>query len=210
MEAKRSVDGHRGIFVGVEGIDAVGKRTQTSILNSWLRSKGLTTLTVSFPDYGTTIGREIKKFLLGTKNYPPEVRHMLFAANRWERKREVESALMRADVVIVNRYTESNLAYGVSNGLRLEWLMNLEVGLPKPDLVLVLDAPPSSLYQRRGHNKDKWERNTDLQVRARRAYLKLAGDFGCKVIDATGGIETASRAIIDAVSGALASRGRTV
>ncbi len=211
MEATRPVDGaSKGILVGIEGIDAVGKRTQTSILSSWLRAKNLTTHTMSFPDYGTTIGREIKRFLLGTRNYPPEVRHMLFAANRWERKNELESILLRTDVVIVNRYTESNLAYGISNGLKLEWLVNLEAGLPKPDLVLVLDAPPAALYPRRGLNKDRWERNTGLQEKTRKAYLKLAGDFGWKVISATGGIERTSHTLIAAVSDALAARSRTV
>ena len=124
----------------------MGKRTQTSILSSWLRSTGHTTRTVSFPDYETTLGREIKRFLLGTRNYPPEVRHMLFAANRWEKKDELKSILARTDIVIVNRYSESNLAYGVANGLKLEWLLNLETGLPKPDTVIVLDAPPAALH----------------------------------------------------------------
>lgn len=200
----------RGILIGIEGIDAVGKRTQTSILSSWLRAKNITTAMIAFPDYGTTIGREIKRFLLGTKNYPPEVRHMLFAANRWEKKNELESILSRTDVVIVNRYSESNLAYGISNGLNLEWLVNLEAGLPKPDLVFVLDAPPTALYPRRAFNKDKWERNTGLQERTRKAYLKLAGDFGWRVVNATGGIEMTSRALTGAVSAALDARRRTV
>ncbi len=200
----------RGILIGIEGIDAVGKRTQTSILSSWLRAKNITTAMIAFPDYGTTIGREIKRFLLGTKNYPPEVRHMLFAANRWEKKNELESILSRTDVVIVNRYSESNLVYGISNGLNLKWLVNLEAGLPKPDLVFVLDAPPTTLYPRRAFNKDKWERNTGLQERTRKAYLKLAGDFGWRVVNATGGIEMTSRALTGAVSAALDARRRTV
>ncbi|MGD1054537.1 MAG: dTMP kinase [Nitrososphaerales archaeon] len=202
--------GSKGILIGIEGIDAVGKRTQASILSSWLRSRGLTTRTISFPDYGTTLGREIRSFLLGTKNYPPEVRHMLFAANRWEKKDELESILSRTDIVIVNRYSESNLAYGVANGLRLEWLINLEAGLPKPDAVIVLDAPSTVLHSRRGPNQDEYERNSDLQERTRKAYLKLAGDFGWKVVNATEGIDAISQVLIGTVSDTLATLGRTV
>jgi len=202
--------GSRGALIGIEGIDAVGKRTQTTILGSWLRAKGYTARTVSFPDYGTTLGAEIKKFLLGSKNYPPEVRHILFAANRWEKKDELETILSESDIVIVNRYSESNLAYGVANGLRLEWLVNLEAGLPKPDAVIVLDAPPVELGSRRGRSKDEYERNLDLQERTRGAYLRLAGDFGWKIIDATGGIESTSLALISAVSDSLKAAGRTV
>jgi len=197
-------------FIGMEGIDAVGKRTQTSILSSLLASKGLSTRTISFPDYGTTIGREIRKFLQGTKSYPQEVRALLYAANRWERKGEIEAIISRTDVTIVNRYTGSNLAYGMSNGLRQDWLMTLEVGLPKPDLVIVLDAPPVHLRPRRGFNKDTYERNLGLQERARRAYLNLASELGWKVIDATQGIDPTSRAITSVVSSALSSRGRPV
>ncbi|MGD0145500.1 MAG: dTMP kinase [Nitrososphaerales archaeon] len=200
----------KGFLIGIEGIDAVGKRTQTSILSSWLRSRGHTTRTVSFPDYGTILGREIKRFLLGTMNYPPEVRHMLFAANRWEKKSELESILSKTDILIVNRYSESNFAYGVANGLKLEWLVNLEAGLPKPDTVIVLDAPPTALHSRRGPNKDEYERNTYLQERTREAYLKLAGDFGWKVIAAAGEIDATSQALIRAVSDSLKIAGRTV
>lgn len=202
--------GSKGFLIGIEGIDAVGKRTQTSILSSWLRSTGHTTHTVAFPDYETTLGREIKRFLLGTRNYSPEVRHILFAANRWEKKDELKSILARTDIVVVNRYSESNLAYGVANGLKLEWLLNLETGLPKPDTVIVLDAPPAVLHLRRGPNKDEYERNIGLQERTREAYLKLAGDFGWKVVDATGRIDATSRALIRTVSDSLKATGQTV
>ncbi|HEV2226980.1 MAG TPA: hypothetical protein VGR56_09295, partial [Nitrososphaerales archaeon] len=116
--------GTKGIFIAVEGIDAVGKRTQTSILSSWLASKGMETRTLSFPVYETVIGREIRRFLDGTVNYPQEVRALLYAANRWEKKSDLEAILASVDVTIVNRYTGSNLAYGISNGLDLEWLLN--------------------------------------------------------------------------------------
>jgi len=199
----------RGLLLSIEGIDAVGKRTQTSVLDSWLRSKGHTTRTVSFPDYGTALGVEIKKFLIGGRHYPPEVRHMLFAANRWEKKDELESILARTDVVIANRYSESNLAYGIASGLELGWLVNLEAGLPKADAVVVLDAPPAVLRSRRGRNKDEYESDVDLQERTRSAYVTLAGKFGWKVIDATGETKATSRALIGVVSDSLKVRGRT-
>jgi dTMP kinase len=201
--------GTRGIFVAIEGIDAVGKRTQTSILSSWLASKGMETRTLSFPVYETIIGREIRRFLDGTVNYPQEVRALLYAANRWEKKANLEEVLASTDVTIVNRYTGSNLAYGISNGLDLEWLVNLEAGLPKPDLVLVLDAPPAKLVPRRSRNKDSYERNINLQEKARSAYLMLAEKFGWKVVDASSGIDETRSTIESAVSQALDAGSKT-
>jgi len=195
----------RGVFIAIEGIDAVGKKTQTSILNSWLRSKSLSTRTLSFPVYETTIGKEIRKFLAGTVNYPPEVRAMLYAANRWETKAQLDAILSETDATIVNRYTGSNLAYGVSSGLALDWLLNLESGLPEPDAVLVLDAPPANLAPRRG-GKDSYERDASLQAKARRAYLELAAKFGWTVIDADRDIGETSEAIKAAVSRVLEGR----
>ncbi len=196
----------RGVFIAIEGIDAVGKKTQTSILRAWLGSKGLTTRTLSFPAYETVIGREIKKFLAGTVNYPQEVRAMLYAANRWEKKAELEEILSKTDAVIVNRYTGSNLAYGMSNGLELEWLLHLEDGLPRPDLVLVLDAPPYRLVPRRGDRKDSYEKNISLQEKARSAYLQLARRFGWTVVDAAGGIEETGQGVASVVSEMLEAR----
>jgi len=196
----------RGLFIAIEGIDAVGKRTQTSILKAWLGSKGLTTSTLSFPAYETVIGKEIKKFLAGAVDYPQEVRAMLYAANRWEKKSEIESTLSKTDVTIVNRYTGSNLAYGVSSGLDLVWLMHLEEGLPKPDLVIVLDAAPARLVPRRGDRKDSYERNISLQEKAREAYLTLAKKFGWTVVNAGGGIEETRHTLTSVVTKVLDGR----
>lgn len=179
----------RGVMVAIEGIDAVGKRTQSSLLNSRLRAKRLKTHLFSFPDYSTPIGVEISNFLRHKRHYPPEVRHLLFAANRWEKKEEVESALSSNDLVIVNRYSESNLAYGVSSGLPLDWLVGLELGLPRTDLVIVLDASPSELYGRRGSQKDRFEIDLGFQAKTRNAYLELARRFGWEVLNASRGIE---------------------
>jgi dTMP kinase len=196
----------RGVFIAIEGIDAAGKRTQASILRAWFGSKGMTTHALSFPAYETTIGKEIRKFLEGGIDYPQQVRAMLYAANRWEKKAELEAVLAKTDATIVDRYTGSNLAYGVSNGLDLEWLLKLEEGLPEPDLVLLLDASPTRLVPRRGDRKDSYERNISLQEKAREAYLSLAKRFGWSVIDANGGIEETSRALISVVSESLKAK----
>ena len=198
-----------GLFIAIEGVDAVGKRTQTSLLKSWLKAKGMSTRALSFPVYETTLGKEIRKFLARKASYPPQVRAMLYAANRWESKAELEGTLLRTDVTIVDRYSGSNYAYGISSGLELDWLIGLESGLPTPDLTLVLDASPADIAPRRG-TKDSYERNLDLQAKARKAYLDLAERFTWTVIDANGGIEETAEAIRAAVAQPLGARGRTV
>ena len=202
------MEGPKALLIAVEGIDAVGKRTQSSLLAAWLRSRGVASSLISFPDYGTVIGREIRSYLHGDRTYSAEVGHMLYAVNRWEKKAEIERLLAGSDAVVVNRYSPSNFAYGSARGLRLPWLMALEEGLPKADLVLVLDAPPTALTARRGPSKDNYERNIPYQERVRHAYLQLSRELGWTVIDAAQGVQGTSQLLTAAVTDALAARGR--
>jgi dTMP kinase len=173
-----------GWLIGIEGIDAAGKRTQSLLLSSWLRDRQLNCEVMSFPDYSTRIGKEIRAFLVGRRNYPNALKHILFAGNRWEKLNEIENLLKNNEILIVNRYTESNLAYGVANGLELNWLANLEKGLPSTDLVILLDAPSSVVRSRRLRSQDTYEADRRLQEDARRTYRRLARKLGWKVVDA--------------------------
>jgi dTMP kinase len=196
---------HHGYIIAIEGIDAVGKNTHSVLLSNWLRRRGIETVHLSFPDYDTPIGKEIKSFLSGRKSYPTELQHLLFAANRWEKSEEIKSYLQAGETIIVNRYTESNLAYGKANGLNVDWLTNLEKGLPKADLVIVLDASPRSLSSRRpGRIKDAYERSSPLQSKAQKAYRELARKDGWKLIDADGPVGDVQTAVLTIVKEALA------
>jgi len=168
------------------------------------------TTLVSFPDYETPIGREIKAFLSGERKYPNEVQHLLFAANRWEKYRELQSHLRAGETIIVNRYTQSNLAYGSAKGLGATWLANLENGLPKADLVIVLDASPTSLRSRRAETrKDDYEKSPDLQSKARMAYKALARKMNWKLVDADGSMADVQARVLFAVRRALKRDRRT-
>ena len=158
----------RGRIIAIEGIDAVGKRTQSLRLQNWFRRNGIKVTSLSFPDYETPIGREIKAFLAGKRDFQAEVRHMLFAANRWEKVSVIRESQIANEIVIVNRYTESNLVYGVANGLRLEWLAALEEGIPKSDLVIVLDAPSKAMASRRPGQRIHTKRTTSCRSASNR------------------------------------------
>ena len=103
----------------------------------------------------------------------------------------------------MDRYSGSNLAYGISNALDLERLLHHEERLPEPDQVLLLHASPTKLVPRRGDRKDSYERNMSLQEKARDAYTMLAKRFGWSVVDANGGIEETSKTLISVVSESL-------
>jgi dTMP kinase len=193
-----------GYIVAIEGIDAVGKNTHTLLLARWLRKNGVETARMSFPDYDTPIGKEIRSFLSGGRTYPTELQHLLFAGNRWEKLEEIKSRLRAGETIIVDRYTESNLAYGRANGLDTAWLAGLEKGLPRADLVIVLDASPHSLSSRRpGSSKDLYEKSSALQSKAQKAYRELARKHGWCLIDADGPVTDVQAEVVKTVRGAL-------
>lgn len=189
--------GRSGHIITIEGIDAVGKQTQTLLLVARLKNNKMKTATLSFPDYETPIGKEIHSFLSGRRTFVPELRHMLFAANRWEKAPLIDRYRESGKTVVINRYSESNIVYGAANGLDIEWLTALEEGLPKSDAVIVLDAPVKGLLSRRGATRDSYEKNLRLQERARELYKNLAPRFGWDVVDATGDRQTVHKSIVE-------------
>ena len=173
------------MIVTFEGGDQAGKKTQSALLAKRLKSLKIKTKLFSFPDYSTPIGKEIDKYLHGKRKFPPQTIHTLLAANRWEKVDEIKKAQEKNSVVIMNRYAESNLGYGLANGLKLPWLEGLDAGLPKSDLVIVLDVPQNESFKRKKQNRDKFEKNAKFSQTISRTYRKLAKKKRWKIIDAT-------------------------
>ncbi len=128
------------MIIVIEGGDQAGKLTQSTLLEKALKKRKIKTKVFHFPDYKTPIGKEIRKYLDGKRKFPPQVIHCLLAANRWEKLNEILTAQEKNSVLIMNRYYHSNLVYGITNGMKQKWLENLDAGLPKADLVILLDV----------------------------------------------------------------------
>ena len=173
------------MIIVFEGGDQAGKKTQSALLEKKLKTAKIKTTLFSFPDYSTPIGKEINKYLHGKRKFPPQVIHCLLAANRWEKLDEIKKAQQKNSIVIMNRYRESNLVYGLVNGLKLEWLENLDSGLPKSDLVIVLDVPQTESFSRKRSNRDRFEKNKDFSNKISRTYRKMAVKKKWKIVDAT-------------------------
>ena len=174
----------KGKIIVIEGADKAGKLTQSRLLIDSLKLAGRICVVMDFPDYTTPIGIEIRAILDGEREYPNELKHMLMSANRWERKREIESMVETGTIVVINRYYQSNLVYGVSNGLSINWLANLEKGLPREDIVIVLDVSPSVSSQRSGDGDlDSFEKDQKLLLEVNKNYRKLAKQFKWKIIN---------------------------
>ncbi|MCZ6615908.1 MAG: dTMP kinase [Thaumarchaeota archaeon] len=192
----------RGYLIVIEGIDQSGKKTQSLLLEERIRREGRDVTGISFPDYSTPIGREIKKTLNAKESTSPlQILHMLLAANRWERENEITSWLTGGKIVVANRYSPSNLAYGTSRGFDQAWLQNLESGLPDPDLVIVLDIDPTTSTTRKYQDRDLNERDIELLTNVSISYKKMAELNGWFIVSGDDTVERIHEEIWAVVKG---------
>ena len=172
----------KGKIIVIEGTDKAGKTSQSRLLAETLKASGKVCVILDFPDYTTPIGIEIKAFLEGKRDYPPEVKHLLFSANRWEKKKEIESMLENGTIIVMNRYWQSNLVYGMANGMDVNWLLRLDKCLPKENIVFVILVNPS-ISAKRAEMQDAFESDPQLAAKAYENYLKFAKQFRWRIID---------------------------
>ena len=173
------------MIIVIEGGDQAGKKTQSQLLAAKLNSKKLKTKLFSFPDYTTPIGKEISRYLEGEIELDPKIIHFLLAANRYEKIQEVNEAIEKNSILVMNRYYQSNWVYGLVNGMKLDWLEKLDSGLPKADLVIVLDVSQQESFKRKKTNRDKFEKNKSFYKKIAETYKTLAIKKRWKIVDAT-------------------------
>ena len=161
-----------GVLIAFEGLDQSGKETQAQLLRDRLRQDGNKSRVVSFPDYGTSIGEEIARALQGERDYPSDVMQLLYVANRYERRSDLERWLTGGLVIICDRYVASSIAYGTAQDLDPAWLTDIQRFLPEPNLTVLLDIMPETAARRKAVGRDRYERDLALLDRVRKSYLE--------------------------------------
>ena len=165
-----------GVLIVFEGLDQSGKQTQAELLRDRLKADGRKARLLSFPDYGTSIGEEIARALQGEREYGPDVMQLLYIANRYERKPDLQRWLDGGLVLVCDRYTASSIAYGEAQGLDPAWLQEMQKFLPSPALTIMLDITPETAVRRKSVDRDRYERDLAMQTRVRESYRRLASE----------------------------------
>lgn len=142
-----------GTIVAIEGADGVGKNTAATGLCRALQAAGKTAAVLGFPNYGETLGGvTIGRFLAGEISIPvtPEAAAVLYALDRFESRAATIEAAAAHDVLILDRYIASNMAYQAARvepaqaRAMMDWILALETGqfgLRAPDISIYLDTP---------------------------------------------------------------------
>jgi dTMP kinase len=173
-----------GLLIAFEGLDQSGKQTQAERLRDRLVESGRLVRLLSFPAYDTAIGGEIERALRGARDYGPDVMQLLYIANRYEWKPQIEQERARGTILLLDRYLASSIAYGEAQGLDPEWLRAIQKYLPQPDLTCLLDIAPRVSAERKTAGRDKYEQDLALLERVRQSYLRQAAADGWVRLDA--------------------------
>src|SRR5437867_12638869 len=189
-----------GSLIVFEGLDQSGKQTQAEMLRDRLKQDGRKARLVSFPDYGTSIGEEIARALQGERDYGPDVMQLLYVANRYERKPDLERWLDGGLILVCDRYVASSVAYGEATGLDPVWLTDMQKLLPSAALTIMLDIAPETAVRRKAVDRDRYERDLALQGRVRESYRRQANESRWIVIDGERPKEVIAEDVFNAVA----------
>jgi dTMP kinase len=143
----------RGRLIVFEGPEGVGKTTQLGLVSEWLDARAIAHVRVREPG-GTALGDQIRQLLLDPNNQiEPRAEALLFMASRAALVSGVVApALVRGDLVLVDRFFLSTYAYQVAGrGLSEDEIRSsnrLATGDIVPDLTLLFSAPAREREQR--------------------------------------------------------------
>lgn len=180
----------KGKLIVIDGADGSGKKTQADLLIKKLKHEKRKVILFDFPQYDKFFGKLVKRYLSGEFGGLNEVdahlASVLYAADRWQAKDEINKYLEKGYIVISNRYAESNMAHQsakISSSKKrrefLKWLDEMEFKnfvIPRANLVIYLDVPVEigqKLVEHRGNKKDIHEVDTDYLKRTQNQYRKL-------------------------------------
>ncbi|HOW10477.1 MAG TPA: dTMP kinase [Bacteroidales bacterium] len=198
------------LFV-IEGVDGSGKSTQIKLLTEYFRQNGLETEFLHFPRMDAPyFGELIARFLRGEfgslDQVDPYLVALLYAGDRKDAAGMIRNWLDNKKIVLLDRYTYSNIAYQcakisdeASQDKLMDWILRLEFehfAIPRPDLNIFLDVPFSFtekklLSGRSGADrdylngtKDIHEESLNFQKRVRDIYLRVSrSDSRLEVVD---------------------------
>ena len=176
-----------GKFIVLEGLDGSGQSTQVGLLKDFLIEKGLKAIQTKEPTIDSEAGRKIREVLEKKIKLDHMELQKLFAQDRKEHLENlIIPALKRGEFVVSDRYFLSSFAYGASDGIDLDWLIQINDDFLLPDKVFILKVKPAvciSRIEKRGMEKTLFEKEQKL-AKVWETYEILPGRLAnCTIVD---------------------------
>lgn len=163
-----------GLLIAVEGIDGAGKTTLARALGEGFRRAGIPVTVSKEPTQGPW-GSILRASAADGRLTPEEELRYLLLDREQHVQQLINPALHNDEVVILDRYYPSNVAYQGAAGLNVDDLLAKNAFAPVPDVVLVLDLDPSEGLRRiraRGDQPNHFE-TEDALLASRAIFLTM-------------------------------------
>ena len=157
----------KGKLIVFEGIDGVGKSTQCKLLKEYLMLNKHTVQLFREPTDGP-YGNKIRSLSIEGRSSPEE-EYNLFILDRKENvKDNIIPCLNRGEIVILDRYYFSTIAYQGALGLSISRIKEEnEAFAPIPDLVIILELSVNEaitrIIEKRKENTNLFETESYLK-----------------------------------------------
>lgn len=195
-----------GLLIAIEGIDGAGKTTLAQALRDTLAAGGTTVMLSKEPTNGPW-GTRLRESASTGRLTPDEELDLLIKDRREHVDTLIRPALERGEVVILDRYFPSNVAYQGAAGLDVDAVLAKNDFAPRPDLLLLLDLEPSvglERIRRRGDKPNHFETDDNLS-RCRAIFKAMTLEHRVQ-IDATASAEVVGKQAMDAVTEAMSRK----
>lgn len=171
----------KGKLIVFEGIDGAGTETQSKLLLSHLKKEGVPAERIFYPDYEGELGKLIQQFLHKKRELSPEMQFVLYAGDMVKDKEKIKDWLDEGKTVVADRYFNSTIVYQGLRGFKLEKALRFaeDFGIPKPDVVILLQiSPEESAKRKMGENGklDRHEEDIRFLESVNHSYEKMALD----------------------------------
>lgn len=189
-----------GKLIVFEGIDGAGKTTVSKYLAQQLRKKGWKVTWSCEPTQKSPYSEILKDKLKNKLRNSEELKDLFLEDRKWHVKNLIIPELEKGQVVILDRYYLSTIAYQGAQGLPLKKLLiENETYSPLPDLVFYLDLPVE-LGLKRVHLRDEkitmFERKEFLE-KVKSLYEKILPLFNFITIKADKSFEQVLEEIVN-------------
>jgi dTMP kinase len=167
----------RGILVAIEGIDGVGKTTQSLRLVDRLKALGFDAIRFFEPTNETPEAELLlRKLQQSISRTSSELLELFLADRRYDVEKHITPALSEKKIVVMDRYFLSTAAYQADNR---PWQDILEANrefAPEPDVSFIINWPAEmalTLIKKRDNGLSTFE-NEPILVKIRERYLEIA------------------------------------
>jgi dTMP kinase len=140
----------RGLLIVFEGVDGAGKTTHVRLLDERLRREGYDVVCLKEPTEGPW-GQKLRHLAQhGRQEVSPATELEWFLQDRREDvEHNIQPALARGQIVVLDRYYFSTIAYQGALQLDPEEIrVRNEAFAPPPDLLFLLELPAEQGFQR--------------------------------------------------------------